>query len=241
MQNDASNEQSSSENPLKAFGLANDLQNKGDLDGAVALIMPWAKHGSGLMQLEVGIILEERNSAPTDLVDAVSWFRRAARQGLPFAQWNLARCLFHGIGCVVDTDEAIRWYKRSSEGGCGQAAKDLGYIMANSDNDQRDLKVAYLYFFLGWMRGSSEAGDALDEVLPFIERSEIPSMFCQTVKIIFTHYIETLRWESRFIKYFLRFLAIKGKPWPKLLTTGAWTDAWNNMLGVRCLERIKVG
>ena len=112
--------------------------------------------------------------------------------------------------------------------------------MANSDNDQRDLKVAYLYFFLAPLRGSAEAGDALDEVLPFIECSERPSLFGLTIKVIFTHYVGTLRWETRGIRFFLRFLAINGRPWPRLLTTSPWTRAWGAMSVARNFEKMKV-
>jgi TPR repeat protein len=52
-----------------------------------------------------------------DLTEAVKWTRKAAEQGHPGAQYNLANFYDEGVGLPKDALEATRWYRRAAEQG----------------------------------------------------------------------------------------------------------------------------
>jgi hypothetical protein len=49
-----------------------------------------------------------------DDVEAVKWFRKAARQGLAPAQYNLGISYSNGQGMVKDPAEAVMWYRKAA-------------------------------------------------------------------------------------------------------------------------------
>jgi len=49
-----------------------------------------------------------------DDVEAVKWFRKAARQGLAPAQYNLGISYFNGQGVVKDQAAAVMWYRKAA-------------------------------------------------------------------------------------------------------------------------------
>ncbi len=57
--------------------------------------------------------------------EAASWYRRAAEQGFPRAQFHLAAAFEEGRGVVRDDSAAVSWMRRAAEQGCGVAQADL--------------------------------------------------------------------------------------------------------------------
>lgn len=43
------------------------------------------------------------------------WYRRAAEQGYPRAQFSLGWCLEHGKGVARDREEAAKWYRAAAK------------------------------------------------------------------------------------------------------------------------------
>jgi TPR repeat protein len=53
--------------------------------------------------------------------EAVSWYRKAAEQGYPPAEYDLARMLDEGRGVRKNEDEAEAWFRRAAEKGVREA------------------------------------------------------------------------------------------------------------------------
>jgi TPR repeat protein len=66
-----------------------------------------------------------------DYGEAAQWFRKAAMQGLPQAQQQLATLLRQGLGVKQDKPEAYMWLLLSFESGNQSVANDLQSLEAN--------------------------------------------------------------------------------------------------------------
>ena len=53
-------------------------------------------------------------SVPKDFTQAVYWYKKAAEQGLPDAQYKLADLYLNGRGVPKDYTQALHLYKKSS-------------------------------------------------------------------------------------------------------------------------------
>ncbi|KAJ1461185.1 hypothetical protein M885DRAFT_607147, partial [Pelagophyceae sp. CCMP2097] len=63
---------------------------------------------------------------------AALWYRRAAEQGLPLAQYNLGVAFFfHGMGVAQSYEEAARWCRLAASQGVFEALHSLGVCRAN--------------------------------------------------------------------------------------------------------------
>lgn len=82
---------------------------------------------------------------------ALSWFKLAAEQGNPVAQYYL--------GVIYENDysysEALYWFKLADEQGNSDAQYELGIMYSNGRGVRKDKNKAYLYF-----KKSAEQGNA---------------------------------------------------------------------------------
>jgi uncharacterized protein len=58
------------------------------------------------------------------------WLREAAMAGDPEAQFDLGLCLSQGIGAEQDNMAALRWVRRSADGGHPNATRMLAQLEA---------------------------------------------------------------------------------------------------------------
>jgi TPR repeat protein len=56
---------------------------------------------------------------------AIKWIRLSVRQGSPLGEDNLGSMYEEGCGVKKDTEEALKWFKRSAEHGCADGKRDL--------------------------------------------------------------------------------------------------------------------
>ena len=64
-----------------------------------------------------------------DDAEAVKWYRRAAEQGVAYAQKRLGLMYEHGQGGLAQDDaEAVKWYRRAAEQGDAVAQTTLGLM-----------------------------------------------------------------------------------------------------------------
>ncbi len=57
---------------------------------------------------------------------AVSWYQKAAEQGLTIAQNNLGVMYANGTGVAQDNKQAVSWYQKAAEQGLTIAQNNLG-------------------------------------------------------------------------------------------------------------------
>lgn len=76
-----------------------------------------AERGDAESQLTLGIVYRDGSDGPAQShVEAAAWFRRAAEQGHPMAQLNLARLYETGRGVPQDLVVAHVWYNLAASG-----------------------------------------------------------------------------------------------------------------------------
>jgi TPR repeat protein len=80
-----------------------------------------AKNGDAVAQFNLGCCCFAGNGVAKDIVQAASWWRKAAEQGHADAQNNLATCYADGIGLNRDLAQAAFWYQMAAEQGHGRA------------------------------------------------------------------------------------------------------------------------
>jgi TPR repeat protein len=73
-----------------------------------------------------------------DGAEAVKWFRKAAEQGYPPAQFDLGLCYANGQGVAKDDVEAVKWYRKAAEQNYGAAQYNLGVHYANAQGEAQD-------------------------------------------------------------------------------------------------------
>ncbi len=86
-----------------------------------------AEKGDARSQTDLGeAFFFGKFGAVKDDVEAVKWWRKAAAQNLPLAQFNLGVCYAKGQGVAKDEVEAVKWYHKAAEQGYSGAQLNLG-------------------------------------------------------------------------------------------------------------------
>lgn len=80
-------------------------------------LRPLAEAGSGRAQLLLAHLKERGGHGGPDYEAALRWYRRAAGQGIPEAQYALGLLYELGYGTEVDAAEAEYWYGRAIASG----------------------------------------------------------------------------------------------------------------------------
>ncbi|WP_194955177.1 SPOR domain-containing protein [Sphingopyxis solisilvae] len=116
-----------------------DAWQRGDYQAAVAAWRPEALAGDADAQFNLGQAYKLGRGVPTDLAQAESWYRRAAKQGHLQAEDNLGLVLF----TANRRKEAMPYITRSAERGEPRAQYVLGTALFNGDLAPQDLPRAY--------------------------------------------------------------------------------------------------
>ena len=88
----------------------------------------------------------EARLAAQDLAAGADFVRRAARQGLPAAQYRLAKLHERGIGVPRDFFEARSWTEKAANGGNTKAMHDLAVFYADGEGGPQSYAAAAEWF-----------------------------------------------------------------------------------------------
>jgi len=106
-----------------AWSVTARAQNAPDVDAAVAVVRTRAAAGHVVAQFTLGSLLYYGG---VDLSQAVDWFRRAAGQNYPPAEFQLGQLYDFGFGVEQDDAQALAWYRRAAAGGSAAAQRAVG-------------------------------------------------------------------------------------------------------------------
>ena len=81
-----------------------------------------------MAQGNLGLVYEQGRGVARDEGQAASWFRKAALQGDPHAQFRFGRACERGRGEPKDLVEAYKWYSLSAQGGYKRAQDALARL-----------------------------------------------------------------------------------------------------------------
>jgi TPR repeat protein len=82
------------------------------------------------------------------------WYRKAADQGYPRAQCELASAYYLGSGVPQDYAEALRWYRSAADQGDATGQNGVAYLYDQGKGVPRDYSEA-----VRWSRKAAEQGD----------------------------------------------------------------------------------
>jgi len=128
---------------------------RGDIDTAIRLWEPLAKAGDANAQLLLGITYSRGEGVPLDWGRAGTWFRLAAGQGNPVAQFFLAGMNLGGLGAPIDTAKARDWALRSANAGFVKAQTMMGAFAENGVGGVPDYVQA-----MQWYRKAAAQNDS---------------------------------------------------------------------------------
>lgn len=96
-----------------------------------------AENGEVKAQLLLGTMYEDGNGIKRDLIAAASWFKLAAQEGNPEAEYKYALCLIYGKGVLRDFNSGIKWLVSSSINGKEKATLLLEVLSSVSCESPR--------------------------------------------------------------------------------------------------------
>ena len=100
---------------------------------------------------------ENGRGVSRDYAKALTFYRKAADQGLASAEYNLGLMFDKGRGVQQDYAEAVRWYRKSANQGNTRAQLNLGVKYAEGEGVPQDYVQAHLWFSLAATRSLSAA------------------------------------------------------------------------------------
>jgi len=114
-----------------------------------------------------------RNGVPASPTTMpIAWYRKAARDGQPVAQFVLAALYLRGTGVLRDTAEAARLYRQAAEAGLAAAQYALGLLYRDGIGTARDAGAAYAWLTRAAKAGHRPAAVALRALGPRMSRAE---------------------------------------------------------------------
>lgn len=135
------------------IGQAYQRWRAGQHEEMLALVQPLAAAGDPLAQFLMGGFHSRGEGVPQDEELAVSWWRKAAEQGLASAQNELGAALTDGRGVEPDPVQAVAWYRRAAAQDLAVAQANLGLMYWNGMGVRQDEREAIAWFHKAARRG----------------------------------------------------------------------------------------
>ncbi len=128
---------------------------------SIDVLRAQADKGDAQAQTTLGAYYRFGIFVPKDCVQALFWFRKAAEQGWPGAQWALGVQYLGGSSagpieaCVPkDLTQGAAWFRKAAAEGYPSAQHDLGWLYETGAGVPKDYRLAAF-----WYRKAAEQGD----------------------------------------------------------------------------------
>lgn len=129
--------------------------HRDDFVTAMRTLKPLAEAGDPLAQYHLGRMYRNGKGVTENDAKAVSWYLKAARQGLGFAQTDLGAAYYTGEGVVQDDASAFYWTQLAANQGVSLAQSNLSILYAEGYGVPQDYNQSVL-----WARKAAEQGEA---------------------------------------------------------------------------------
>jgi len=127
--------------------------DNGDFKTAHGEWLPVASSGDPFAQRNIGHLYRLGLGVPQDFAVALSWYQRAAKQGLVRAQANLANMMLRGQGIDHDPEGAASWFHRAASAGHAISQFNIGQMYRKGLAVPQNKGLA-----LGWFHLAADAG-----------------------------------------------------------------------------------
>jgi TPR repeat protein len=145
----------------KSFDKGLDAYNKGEFDTAKKIITPLVAKGDTAALNLMGMMYELGHGVSKDASKSVVYYRKAAKKGYSFAQYNLAVSYDTGSGVALNYREAVKWYKLAAQQGASFAQYNLGVMYEQGRGTKQDYKKAVYWYKKAAEQGQSSAQNNL--------------------------------------------------------------------------------
>ncbi len=106
-------------------------------------------------------------------LEAATWFRLAAEQGVADAQFILGVMYENGQGVPQDHAEAVRWYRLAAEQGHANAQYNLGVSYVIGEGVPKNYILGYKWFNLAAAGGHEDAAAARERLSRLMTPAQI--------------------------------------------------------------------
>ncbi len=135
--------------------------NAGNYSLAHDLILPLAEHGHPAANNLLGMMYELGKGVSLDTARAVTYYRKGAKLGDVYAQFNLAASYNTGVGVPMNYRSAVKWYRRAAEQGASFAQYSLATMYEDGSGVDRDFSQAAYWYQQAAENGSMQAQNNL--------------------------------------------------------------------------------
>lgn len=150
---------------IAIFGAISAVSAQTQRDGLTQLRMK-AERGDTNAAARLGARYE--HGMPSNITEAMRWYRKAAEQGNPFAQQLLGKLLYEGKRVPKDVAEAFKWMRSAAEQGHILAQVLLAVMYGKAEGTPRDGIRAY-----AWLSVASANETALRDLEGLLSAEEI--------------------------------------------------------------------
>ena len=120
-----------------------------------------------------GIYVSQWSGVPQDKRRAYDWFEKAAAQGDPNAQFNLATLYFSGEGIPEHFIKGLEWYTTAASQGQAFAQNMLGTVYYRAIGIAVERIAAYVWWSMADTSVKITSGEKLDELKKQMTDAEI--------------------------------------------------------------------
>jgi uncharacterized protein len=131
--------------------------HRGDYATALGRLSPLAEKGDARAQFDLGFMHAYGWGVQRNPSEAITWYRKAADQGLPIAQHFLGMAYVNGEGVRPEDAEAARWFARAAAQGFAQAQFMLGLMTLDGRGVAKDPVQGYALMVIGGQGGVRSA------------------------------------------------------------------------------------
>jgi V8-like Glu-specific endopeptidase len=136
----------------------------GDYATALRRLSPLAEKGDARAQFDVGFMHAYGWGVQRNPAEAISWYRKAADQGLQVAQHFMGMAYVNGEGVRANDAEAARWFARAAAQGFAEAEFMLGLMTLDGRGVAKDPVQGYAFIVMagqGGVRSAARVGQKL--------------------------------------------------------------------------------
>ena len=130
----------------------------------LSTLLKKAQDGDKIYQTALGQLYLDGSSSDyvpkgitIDYKEALKWFKLAAKQNYPYAQFYLSEIYNSGLGVKKDLNQAFKWIKLAAEGGLPFAQNNLAYCYENGLGVDKNLEKAKSFYQISFKNGHKEA------------------------------------------------------------------------------------
>lgn len=143
------------------FERAMSAYNRGDYKAAHDIVLPMAEHGHAEASNLLGMMYDLGQGVHKSASTAVFYYRKAAKLGNVYGQFNLAVAYNTGEGIPMNYRAAVKWYRRAAEQGASFAQYSLATMYEDGYGVEKNIRQAAYWYQKAAENGSMQAQNNL--------------------------------------------------------------------------------